>query len=242
MTAVAVQRSLEQQHPHEYNQGPSLQPANKRQNTLRRQSSSGSSQSYDPTATPPNTARSQNAPPLDRVVRTPSRVTAKDFRNNRSADGASVSATANIMPAQHANATSAAGRTTNGTSQRRIDTIMGGNINAGRRNQSSTSLSSQTGINGKTNGETSVARRQAPPLQRSKSDYGPRKEEAEETEDNQDWGARHGFDGHYASDEFVSQLVHVSRSFHLLISLVMRSGPSSKVQQAVVTSCQFMGA
>lgn len=91
-------------------------------------------------------------------------------------------------------------------------------MNAGRRNQSSATLSSKNGaVNGKINGEPPVSRRGAPQLQRSKSDYGPRGEEAEEhEEDGQDWGARHGFDGHYASDEFVSQLVHVSGSFHTL--------------------------
>jgi regulator-associated protein of mTOR len=58
-------------------------------------------------------------------------------------------------------------------------------------------------------------RRPKPLLQRSKSDYGPRGEdqESQADEDIQDWGARHGFEDHYASEEYVSQLANVSRSF-----------------------------
>jgi len=58
-------------------------------------------------------------------------------------------------------------------------------------------------------------RRPKPLLQRSKSDYGPRGEDqdSEAEEEIQDWGARHGFEDHYASEEYVSQLANVSRSF-----------------------------
>jgi regulator-associated protein of mTOR len=56
------------------------------------------------------------------------------------------------------------------------------------------------------------ARAPKPVLQRSKSDFGPRGEtpEEEHDNDNQDWGARHGFEDHYASEEYVSQLANVS--------------------------------
>jgi hypothetical protein len=52
-------------------------------------------------------------------------------------------------------------------------------------------------------------------LQRSKSDIGPRGEDQESLADDDipDWGARHGFEDHYASEEYVSQLANVSRSF-----------------------------
>lgn len=55
-------------------------------------------------------------------------------------------------------------------------------------------------------------RRPKPLLQRSKSDFGPRGEDRNSTaeEEAQDWGARHGFDDHYASEEYVSQLANVS--------------------------------
>ncbi|CAG8949534.1 hypothetical protein HYFRA_00007766 [Hymenoscyphus fraxineus] len=49
-------------------------------------------------------------------------------------------------------------------------------------------------------------------LVRSKSDFGPRGEEAnaaaQEEEEWQGWGARHGFEDHYASEEYVSQLAN----------------------------------
>ena len=59
-------------------------------------------------------------------------------------------------------------------------------------------------------------RRPKPLLKRSKSDYGPRGEEQETQPENdiQDWGARHGFEDHYASEEYVSQLANVGRAFH----------------------------
>jgi regulator-associated protein of mTOR len=52
-------------------------------------------------------------------------------------------------------------------------------------------------------------------LQRSKSDFGPRGEDQDSQADEeiQDWGARHGFEDHYASEEYVSQLANVSCSF-----------------------------
>ncbi|CZT45694.1 related to raptor, a binding partner of target of rapamycin (TOR) [Rhynchosporium secalis] len=54
-----------------------------------------------------------------------------------------------------------------------------------------------------------VRRRPKPLLQRSKSDYGPRGEDQESAEEDvQDWGARHGFEDHYASEEYVSQLAN----------------------------------
>lgn len=58
-------------------------------------------------------------------------------------------------------------------------------------------------------------RRQKPLLQRSKSDYGPRgdEREAQVEEERHDWGARHGFEDHYASEEYVSQLANVGYAF-----------------------------
>jgi regulator-associated protein of mTOR len=56
--------------------------------------------------------------------------------------------------------------------------------------------------------------RPKPFLHRSKSDYGPRGEDRDSQEEEmQDWGARHGFEDHYASEEYVSQLANVSCSF-----------------------------
>lgn len=208
MTAVAIQRNIEQAHPHEHNQTPPSQPPNRRQTPNHRQTSSAQ-QRNSPTA-PPNATRTQDTP----AARTPSsRAPAKQSTDIDSANGVSATNTTDIMPAQHADV--AADRTANGTFQRRIDTIIGGNIHGGRRNQSSATLSDGNAANAKT-----TAARRPGQLQRSKSDYGPQGEEVEqqhEEEDNHDWGARHGFDGHDASDDFVIQLVNVSSSFHLFM-------------------------
>lgn len=56
-------------------------------------------------------------------------------------------------------------------------------------------------------------RRPKPLLHRSKSDYGPRGDDSQTEEEIPDWGARHGFDENYASEEFVSQLANVSIRF-----------------------------
>lgn len=54
-------------------------------------------------------------------------------------------------------------------------------------------------------------------LYRSKSDAGPRGDESQTDEEIPDWGARHGFDMHYA-EEFVSQLANVSHCLSVLAS------------------------
>lgn len=61
-----------------------------------------------------------------------------------------------------------------------------------------------------------IARRPNSLLRRSRSDFGPRGEEeadADAEDDIQDWGERHGFGTNYASEEYVSQLANVSRTF-----------------------------
>ena len=51
-------------------------------------------------------------------------------------------------------------------------------------------------------------------LQRAKSDIGIRVEDTDsQSDETQDWGARHGFEDHYASEEYVSQLANVSLLF-----------------------------
>jgi regulatory associated protein of mTOR len=61
-----------------------------------------------------------------------------------------------------------------------------------------------------------IAKRPKSFLHRSKSDFGPRGDESDSQRhdsDNQDWGARHGFEDHYASEEYVSQLANVRLFF-----------------------------
>jgi regulator-associated protein of mTOR len=58
--------------------------------------------------------------------------------------------------------------------------------------------------------------RPKPPLRRAKSDFGPRGEERDSQDDEEiHYGAKHGFEDHYASEEYVSQLANVSRAFPL---------------------------
>jgi regulator-associated protein of mTOR len=65
-------------------------------------------------------------------------------------------------------------------------------------------------------------RKPRPLFQRSKSDFGPRGEDQNSTaeEETQDWGARHGFEDHYASEEYVSQLANVSQPFTTIRTLL----------------------
>lgn len=61
-----------------------------------------------------------------------------------------------------------------------------------------------------TRNRRAVRRRPKSLLQRSKSDYGPGGNDSQTEDEIQDWGARHGFEDHYQSEEFVSQLANVS--------------------------------
>ncbi|KAJ3579549.1 hypothetical protein NPX13_g1022 [Xylaria arbuscula] len=53
------------------------------------------------------------------------------------------------------------------------------------------------------------SQRPKPPLQRSKSDYAPRRDEQEPVGiQAHEWGARHGFEDHYQSEDIISQLAN----------------------------------
>ena len=209
MTAVAVHTNVDQQHPHEYSQ-QSPQLSHRRPNHSLQQSPGAPSQPYAQATTPQHPSTSHTPPPSDAAVRASGKSAGINARKKRSANGASVSNTSDIMSAQQGLGAAASGQRTNGAPK-------GSSVNAGRRNQSSANLTNGNGANRTAQVEATNSRR-PPQLQRSKSDYGPRGEEPEELDEgSQDWGARHGFDGHYASDEFVSQLVHVSDSLLVLV-------------------------
>lgn len=58
---------------------------------------------------------------------------------------------------------------------------------------------------------TALARRSKPPLLRSKSEHGLRHDEADTAdEEHCEWGARHGFEDHYQSEDVILQLANVS--------------------------------
>lgn len=85
----------------------------------------------------------------------------------------------------------------------------------GQNSQSAASSIYQRGTQDDTDTdrEHTLARRPKPLLLRAKSDYGPRGETPLHSPDGQDWGARHGFEDHYASEEYVSQLANVRCPF-----------------------------
>lgn len=59
-----------------------------------------------------------------------------------------------------------------------------------------------------------VARPNKPTLHRSKSEYGLRQGETDDAdEEHYEWGARHGFEDHYQSEDIISQLANVSDIF-----------------------------
>lgn len=62
-----------------------------------------------------------------------------------------------------------------------------------------------------------IVRSGKPPLLRSRSEHGLRLQESDDVEEDpiDDHGPRHGFEDHYESQEFVSQLANVSLSFPL---------------------------
>ena len=60
------------------------------------------------------------------------------------------------------------------------------------------------------------SQRPKPPLLRSKSDYAVRRDDQEHIRGQVlEWGARHGFEDHYQSEDIISQLANVSQlAFH----------------------------
>ncbi len=83
------------------------------------------------------------------------------------------------------------------------------------------SSNSQTRRSQQEDSETEPEIRRPNTLLRSKSDFGPRGDSPDTQQENegQDWGARHGFEDHYASEEYVSQLANVrcpSKVYHIL--------------------------
>ena len=93
------------------------------------------------------------------------------------------------------------------------------------RASSQTRPTSAPGVTGDSSQDDSEVdkrkRRPKPLLMRSKSDFGPRGEDVDSPaeDDWQGWGARHGFEDHYASEEYVSQLANVGCSFLYLLTL-----------------------
>lgn len=62
-------------------------------------------------------------------------------------------------------------------------------------------------ITSQDDGTHNRSQRPKPTLQRSKSDYAVRRDEPEAVEDEaHEWGARHGFEDHYQSEDIISQL------------------------------------
>jgi regulator-associated protein of mTOR len=91
--------------------------------------------------------------------------------------------------------------------------------------QRPTSAPNGAGDTSQDDSETDRKRRRPKPLlQRAKSDFGPRGEDQDSQPDEEihDWGARHGFEDHYASEEYVSQLANVSCSFLYSSELYLR--------------------
>lgn len=136
-------------------------------------------------------------------------------RRSGGPNGASTVTGPNTMPHPTTNGESSRA---NGNGVRRLSDIA---IQPHRRNQSSSALGRPNGAREESEPEQDTGRRRPKPLlKRSKSDYGPHglrgAEESEDNHDNDapDWGARHGFEGHYASEEYVSQLANVSRACH----------------------------
>ncbi len=67
--------------------------------------------------------------------------------------------------------------------------------------------------NGGPSSSAAVARLSKPPLLRSKSEHGPRPDETDDEEadeEHYDLGARHGFEDHYLSEDIIAQLANVS--------------------------------
>lgn len=109
----------------------------------------------------------------------------------------------------------------NGYSNRATNGEVNGGVNGDSRRSRRHSLSRPTSApqdttdqsHDESSSDRTGKRRRPTPLLRSKSDFGPRGDDSQAEEEYQDWGARHGFEDHYASEEYVSELANVSM-FH----------------------------
>jgi regulatory associated protein of mTOR len=212
MTAVAVQQRNPQRQ--QYNPRQSPHSSTKSQPQTPGQSYSAGSANNTRRQTPQTPATSSSAAGSDGAVSTASSrsVINNDTRRAGGANGASTVATQSTMAFSIVNAAAVA---MNGNIERRRSDV---DVGLSRRNQSSSALSRRNVTHEDSEQGEVMRRRPKPLLQRAKSDYGPRGEESDDHHDSdtQDWGARHGFEDHYASEEYVSQLANVSRSFHSL--------------------------
>lgn len=212
MTAVAVQQRNPRQ-PHNQRQSP--QPSSRSHpQTPQGQSYNSITASGTQPQAPQTTAQSTSVTESNGVVNTASSRSAahNDSRRAGGANGVSAVAPQNTMAYSATNGASVA---MNGNIERRLSDVA---MAPHRRNQSSSALSRRNAAQEDSEQEQEIViRRSKPLLQRAKSDYGPRVEDSDENDsDSQDWSARHGFEDHYASEEYVSQLANVSRSFHFL--------------------------
>jgi regulator-associated protein of mTOR len=198
MTAVAVQR------------GPQRQQYNPQQ-------SPHSSTQVSPHTSRPQSYNVRNTPP------TP--VAPHDLSNSATLNGGpqNMSTTTTVISGQYRTVNGDGGPSTdrNGTSARSVTN--GASIEnvrptsaSGPNALNSTNLNRINSLRDDSEAEQ-APRRQKPLLLRSRSDFGPRGDEAEHRhdEEGQDWGARHGFEDHYASEEYVSQLANVSHCWSL---------------------------
>jgi len=65
-------------------------------------------------------------------------------------------------------------------------------------------------------GDSAPLRLQKPPLLRSKSEHGLRHEDGDHADaEFYDWGARHGFEDHYQSEDYLSSLANVSQRYNI---------------------------
>jgi regulator-associated protein of mTOR len=130
-------------------------------------------------------------------------------------NGAVIAHQMNNMANTSANSTP---RMTNGNTTR--DRRQSDGAFASRRPQSSGNLVGQNRDYEDSERDSDTSRRRPKPLlTRSKSDYIPRQDSSAEEPneyESQDWGARHGFEDHYASEEYVNQLANVSSYLPLL--------------------------
>lgn len=205
MTAVALQQRSHP--PQQYSPRQSPRSSNKAPSTPQSQTQSLSSYaSAQAQADEHSNDSNSNGAPRVMSVRTPA--SSGSIRSDAATGGQTSSkGSGPLTPISNGSTNGAASsRDTKQTDQNRPTSAPGGKIS------SSDNFNQRDSTNDDSDRE--VARRRPQPfLHRSKSDFGPRGDDSDtqrHDSDNKDWGARHGFEDHYASEEYVSQLANVS--------------------------------
>ncbi|KAI0458413.1 raptor N-terminal caspase like domain-containing protein [Xylaria acuta] len=205
MTAVTAHHP--HHHPHHHHHPSAYSPHHQQQALAASSSASGPQPASSSAYYPENTAHAA-------VTYSPSQATQRSTPNNPDPAAPSVTMPSRLRPSSMPTAESDGSHAVQPLKKRGAEPINGrpdGAADSSDSDRRATErLSGQTKLSVITShddGAHGRSQRLKPPLLRSKSDYVARRDEPDPVEDEiYEWGARHGFEDHYQSEDIITQL------------------------------------